>query len=125
RVHRRPRRRGQCRADQDRLALSRRAHREVQSAPPHRGGAGPGCRVAGFRCLRGPGAVNARTVGTTALAVAALGIMAYGAQSLSRVWQIRHEVESLEREIAGLRVETAQLHATVAQLRSDPDAIEK
>jgi cell division protein FtsB len=69
--------------------------------------------------------VNARALGTTALAVAALAIMAFGAQSLTRVWQIRHEVESLEREIAGLRAETAGLQATVAQLRSDPDAIEK
>lgn len=69
--------------------------------------------------------MSVRALGTTALAVAALCIAAYGAQSLSRVWQIRHEVESLEREIAGLRAETAQLEATVVQLRSDPDAIEK
>lgn len=69
--------------------------------------------------------MSARALGTTALAVAALCIAAFGAQSLSRVWQIRHEVESLEREIAGLRAETAELQATVVQLRSDPDAIEK
>ena len=69
--------------------------------------------------------MSARAFGTTALAVAALAIMAYGAQSLTRVLQIRHEVESLEREIVGLRAETAELQATVAHLRSDPDAIEK
>ena len=69
--------------------------------------------------------MSARALGTTALAVAALGIVIYGAQSLSRVWQIRHEVETLEREIAVLRAETADLQATVAQLRSEPDAIEK
>jgi cell division protein FtsB len=69
--------------------------------------------------------VSARALGTTALAVAALGIVAFGAQSLSRVWQIRHEVLSLEREIAVLRAETVDLQATVVQLRSDPDAIEK
>ena len=69
--------------------------------------------------------MSARAFGTTALAVAALAIMAYGAQSLTRVLQIRHEVESLEREIVGLRAETAELQATVTHLRSDPDAIEK
>jgi cell division protein FtsB len=81
--------------------------------------------VAGPRRLRGPRAVSTRALGTTALALTALAIMAYGAQSLTRVWQIRHEVQSLEREIVGLRAETAALQATVAQLRSDPDAIEK
>ena len=69
--------------------------------------------------------MSARAFGTTALAVAAFAIMAYGAQSLTRVLHIRHEVESLEREIVGLRAETSELQATVARLRSDPDAIEK
>jgi cell division protein FtsB len=69
--------------------------------------------------------VSGRAVGTAALTLAALGILGYGAQSLTRVWQIRHEVLSLEREIAALRVETARLQATVIQLRSDPDTIEK
>ena len=66
-----------------------------------------------------------RALGTTVLGVAALAILGYGGQSLGRVWQMKHEVESLEREIAGLRVETAELSAAVARLRSDPDSIEK
>jgi cell division protein FtsB len=69
--------------------------------------------------------VSARTAGTAALAVVALCIMVYGAQSLTRVLQIRREVQGLERQIAGLRAETAELQASVAKLRSDPDAIEK
>jgi cell division protein FtsB len=69
--------------------------------------------------------VSARAFGTAALAVAALCIVAYGAQSLTRVLQMRHEVLSLEHEIAELRAETAELRATAAHLRSDPDAIEK
>jgi cell division protein FtsB len=69
--------------------------------------------------------VTPRALGTTALGVAALAILGYGGQSLARVWQMKHEVESLEREIAGLRVETAELSAAVARLRSDPDSIEK
>ena len=66
-----------------------------------------------------------RFFGTTALGVAALAILGYGGQSLARVWQMKHEVESLEHEIAGLRVETEKLSVAVSQLRSDPEWIEK
>ena len=69
--------------------------------------------------------MSRRPLGVIAFAVAALAILAYGAESLTRMWQMKHEVEGLEREIAGLRAETADLQATVARLRSDPDAIEK
>jgi len=69
--------------------------------------------------------VSPRALGTTALAVAALAIVGYGGQSLSRVWHMKHDVESLEREIAELRAATIALKADVASLRSDPEAIEK
>jgi len=69
--------------------------------------------------------VSPRVVGITALAVSALAILGYGGQSLTRVWQMKREVEGLEREIAGLRAETADLQAAMARLRSDPEAIEK
>jgi cell division protein FtsB len=66
-----------------------------------------------------------RALYTAAFAVAALAILGYGGQSLTRVWQMKREVESLERQIAGLRADTAELSAAVARLRSDPEAIEK
>ena len=66
-----------------------------------------------------------RGLGTAALAVAALGILGYGGQSLARVWQMRLEVETLERQIAALRADTVELSAAVAGLRSDPESIEK
>jgi len=69
--------------------------------------------------------VSPRALGTTALAVAALAIVGYGGQSLTRVWHMKHDVESLEREIAELRAATIALKADVASLRSDPEAIEK
>lgn len=69
--------------------------------------------------------MSPRGLGTTALAVAALAIVGYGGQSLTRVWQMKHDVEGLEREIAGLRAETTALQAEVARLRSDPESIEK
>ena len=69
--------------------------------------------------------MSPRALGTTALAVAALAIVAYGGQSLTRVWQMKHEVESLEREIARLHAEATKFRDEVASLRSDPEAIEK
>ena len=69
--------------------------------------------------------MKARTLGVAALAVATLVILGYGGQSLGRVWHMKQAVESLEREIAVLRTETDRLSAAVAQLRSDPDSIEK
>ncbi len=69
--------------------------------------------------------MSPRALGTTALAVAALAIVGYGGQSLTRVWQMKHDVESLEREIAGLRVDTTKLREEVDWLSSDPEAIEK
>ncbi len=69
--------------------------------------------------------MSPRALGTTALAVAALAIVGFGGQSLTRVWQMKHEVESLEREIAGLRAEIGELRTEADSLSSDPEAIEK
>lgn len=69
--------------------------------------------------------MTARALGVTALLVSALAILCYGGQSLTRVWQMKREVEGLEREIAGLRAETTELQDVVSRLRSDPDSIEK
>ncbi len=59
------------------------------------------------------------------IALVGLAIVGYGGQSLGRVWQMKREVDGLEREIAGLRAETERLSAAVAKLRSDPDSIER
>lgn len=59
------------------------------------------------------------------LGAATVLTLTYGGQSLARVWQMKHEVESLEREIVTLRAETGRLTATVNRLRTDPDFIEQ
>jgi cell division protein FtsB len=69
--------------------------------------------------------MKGRTLITAALGGAALLTLTYGGQSLARVWQMKHEVESLEREIVTLRAETGRLTATVHRLRTDPDFIEQ
>ena len=69
--------------------------------------------------------MSGRTLRAGALAVAALAILGFGGQSLSRLWQMKHEVDGLEREIATLRAEADRLSTAVARLRSDPQAIEQ
>ena len=69
--------------------------------------------------------MRGRVLMMAAFAAAALLTLTYGGQSLARVWQMKHEVESLEREIVTLRAEAGRLTATVNRLRTDPDFIEQ
>jgi len=66
-----------------------------------------------------------RLLRTAVLAVLALSLAGFGGQSLTRVWRLMQEVDSLEREVAVLRVETSRLTAEVDRLRSDPEYIEQ
>lgn len=66
-----------------------------------------------------------RLLGTAALAALAVSFAAYGGQSVTRVWTLRQDVESLEREVGALRADTARLTAEVDRLRTDPDYIEQ
>jgi cell division protein FtsB len=68
--------------------------------------------------------VNARIVGA-AVSVLALALVAYGSSGLVRVWQMKRDVETLEREIVTLRGETEDLARSVDRLRVDPETIEK
>ena len=69
--------------------------------------------------------MKGRALLTATLGAAALLTLTYGGQSLARVWQMKHEVESLEREIVTLRAETGRLTAMVNRLRTGPDFIEQ
>ncbi|MGH7301392.1 MAG: FtsB family cell division protein, partial [Candidatus Rokuibacteriota bacterium] len=69
--------------------------------------------------------VRGRPLLLAAFGAAALMTLTYGGQSLARVWQMKHEVESLEREIVTLRAETGRLTAVVNRLRTDPEFIEQ
>ena len=66
-----------------------------------------------------------RLLRTAVLAVLALSLAGFGGQSLTRVWRLMQEVDSLEREVGVLRAETARLTADVDHLRTDPDYIEQ
>src|SRR5215468_6551525 len=91
----------------------RNPHRLHEAPPLHRV-----VRHAGTRVI-------ARALRAGAITIVALAILAFGGQSLGRVWQMKREVDGLEREIAALRAETDRLSTTVNQLRSDPDSIER
>jgi cell division protein FtsB len=59
------------------------------------------------------------------MAAAAVLLLLYGGNSLARVWHMKREVETLERDIAGLRDETQRLSRTIEGLRNNPDEIER
>ena len=69
--------------------------------------------------------MSGRALRAATLAVIALAILGFGGQSLGRLWNMKREVDGLEREIVALRAETDRVSASVARLRSDPDSIEQ
>jgi len=66
-----------------------------------------------------------RLLATAALALTVMALALYGGDSLVKVWQMKREVEGLERDLQGLRAETDCLTRTVDRLRDDPAQIEK
>ncbi len=59
------------------------------------------------------------------LALVSVALLAYGASSLARAWQMQREVERLERDIAVLRGQAGRLSTAIDQLRTDPEALER
>jgi len=66
-----------------------------------------------------------RLLRTAVMAVLAVSLAVYGGQSLTRVWALKKEVETLEREVGALRADAARLTAEVDRLRTDPEYIEQ
>ncbi|MBI4587575.1 MAG: septum formation initiator family protein [Candidatus Rokubacteria bacterium] len=66
-----------------------------------------------------------RVLAASALGLAAAGLLVFGGAGLVRVWQMKQEVEGLEREIQLLRSEADRLSRTVDRLREDPALIEQ
>ncbi len=69
--------------------------------------------------------MNRRALGVVGMSAVALVLLGYGGQSLARVWHMKQQVESLEREIGSLRLETERLAVAIDRLRNDPDHIEQ
>jgi cell division protein FtsB len=69
--------------------------------------------------------VSRRLVGGAVVVLIALGLALYGSSSLVRLFQMRAEMEAMEKDVATLRQQTEQLSATVHRLRTDPSFVEK
>jgi cell division protein FtsB len=69
--------------------------------------------------------VTRRVLGGAAVVVIAGVLAVYGSTGAVRVWQMKHEIEALERDLTALRAQADKLALTVDQLRNDPHAIEK
>lgn len=66
-----------------------------------------------------------RTLGVTAALIVAVALAAYGSSAALKVSAMRREVETMERDLAALRVRAAELTRTVERLHNDPAYIEK
>jgi cell division protein FtsB len=69
--------------------------------------------------------VSRRVLGGALAGVLALGFVLYGSSGVVRVWQMKQEVEALEREIVDLRALMEELTREVDRFRTDPAAIER
>ena len=69
--------------------------------------------------------MSRRLVGGAVVVLIALGLALYGSSSLVRLFQMRAEMEAMEKDVATLRQQTEQLSATVHRLRTDPSFVEK
>jgi len=69
--------------------------------------------------------VRRRALAGAALGISAAGLLVFGGAGAVRVWQLKQEVDALEREIQVLRVEADRLNRTVDRLREDPALVEQ
>ncbi|HYS15925.1 MAG TPA: septum formation initiator family protein [Candidatus Binatia bacterium] len=70
-------------------------------------------------------ALSPQRLGTVAMVVLAVGLAVFGVKESVRAWQLRHDMQTVERELTTLRTRQEQLTRTVDRLRNDPLYIEK
>lgn len=66
-----------------------------------------------------------RVLAGAALGIVAAGLLVFGGAGAVGVWQLKQEMETLEREIRALRAEADRLNRVVDRLREDPALIEQ
>jgi len=59
------------------------------------------------------------------MVVLAVGLAVFGVKESVRAWQLRHDMQTVERELTTLRTRQERLTRTVDRLRNDPLYIEK
>ncbi|HXL46311.1 MAG TPA: septum formation initiator family protein [Candidatus Binatia bacterium] len=69
--------------------------------------------------------LSPQRLGTIAMVVLAVGLAVFGVKESVRAWQMRRDMQAVERELGALRAKQAELTRTVDRLRNDPLYIEK
>jgi cell division protein FtsB len=69
--------------------------------------------------------VSPRLLGSGAVVALTLALAFYGGNQVLRVSHMRHELESMERDIVTLRARAEELSRAVERLRNDPAYVEK
>ena len=69
--------------------------------------------------------LSPQRVGTVAMVVLAVGLAVFGVKESVRAWQMRRDMQTVERDLTTLRAQQEQLARTVDRLRNDPLYIEK
>ena len=69
--------------------------------------------------------LSPQRVGTFAMVALAVGLAVFGVKESVRAWQMRHDMQAVERAVQGLRAKQADLTRAVERLRNDPLYIEK
>ena len=59
------------------------------------------------------------------MVVLAIGLAVFGVKESVRAWQMRRDMQTVERDLTTLRAQQEQLARTVDRLRNDPLYIEK
>jgi cell division protein FtsB len=66
-----------------------------------------------------------RAFGVAAVLIVVVALATYGTRAVLRVSEMRHEMDTMERDLVTLRARTEELTRTVDRLRNDPAYIEK
>ena len=69
--------------------------------------------------------LSPQRLGTIAMVALAVGLAVFGVKESVRAWQMRRDMQTVERELGTLRAKQAELTRTVDRLRNDPLYIEK
>jgi cell division protein FtsB len=69
--------------------------------------------------------VSPRLLGSCAAVLLTLALAAYGGNQVLRVTHLKHQLETMERDIVALRARAEELSQMVERLRNDPAYMEK
>jgi cell division protein FtsB len=69
--------------------------------------------------------LSPQRLGIVAMVTLAVGLAVFGVKESVRAWQMRRDMQSVERDLTTLSAQQAELARTVDRLRNDPLYIEK